>query len=695
MATRYAVGTGVWDAIASWSDTSGGTTGFSVPVDGDDVKFDSNSGTITLDRAERCDSILFIGGGVLDTDSTGNFQLTVDLQVNFSTGGVMNCNTSDIYIGSTIHSSSYALTCTNGTFNGGDGEHWIGCIKVNSGGTCNLTSGITHINGNESTSSIGVLLGTGSASTNLVHNGGTVSFETTKSLQNILQYVDITLNNVIVDLGNTTDRLNQWANGSITTLNILGTLEIKKGKFDTKYASVQECNLTVSGTTTVGNASATGVDYAELVINESVIDLRGVNNSTPGLKMLAGGTYNGVANADQSIGSINAQTTAYNSKIYLTSGTTTIYQEDTGNHAWSTYSNGDVNIYHGNGTVKFTAGTYVYVYNNAVLAGDNSFYNVIIDHAGAPGNRVALSGDVTFSVINDLTVSDGDFYTGGALNTYVGNNCLFTAGGHQFNASGANNRPFNVVGTFTVSGTASSGIKASYIAGNETDTFGSLKVYNSGSFSATTGETIINDGALEYGDFGGADVRDDENTRFIHNNGTAVMSGSSVSTRLSSPEDSNVPGIAGGTSMPALSNTYGIYNLKAKTTSTFSLGGAAYIGISGDFDIDTAGYGWTDRRTRVGKNLNLNEGEFRIDGSTLNLWVDGNLNMGASTKLGAKRSDGSHPHWIGWMMCDGNVTLGASSELYLASGTSASDKWDFTGTQIGGSWINNGGSATE
>ena len=69
--------------------------------------------------------------------------------------------------------------------------------------------------------------------------------------------------------------------------------------------------------------------------------------------------------------------------------------------------------------------------------------------------------------------------------------------------------------------------------------------------------------------------------------------------------------------------------------------------------------------------------------------------MAASTKLGGKRSDGSHPFWEGWMKVDGNVTLGANSELYLASGNSASDKFDFIGTQIGGNWINNGGTATE
>ena len=39
MADRYAVGTGNWNDTSTWSDISGGTTGLSVPVDGDDVYF--------------------------------------------------------------------------------------------------------------------------------------------------------------------------------------------------------------------------------------------------------------------------------------------------------------------------------------------------------------------------------------------------------------------------------------------------------------------------------------------------------------------------------------------------------------------------------------------------------------------------------------------------------------------------------
>jgi hypothetical protein len=476
MATRYATGTGVWDAITSWGETSGGINA-SVPIDGDDVIFDTNSGTITLDRDERCDNITFSGGGVLDTDSTGNFTLTADLRVYFSSGGVMNCNTSDIHIGSGLFSNIYALQCTNGTFNGGDGEHWIGCIKVHSGGVCNLTSGITHIDGEESTSSAGVLLATGGATTNLIHNSGTVSFETNRSTQIILQYVDITLYNVIINLGTTTQRLSQWANGSITTLTIAGDFTVTKGKFDTKYASVQECTIDVTGTTTIGDASATGVDYATLITNESAIVLQGTNGGSPGLEMLAGGTFNGVSNANHTMGSVLAAATTYNSKIYFTSGTTTVDEEATGNMVFVVYSPADVNFYHGNGTVEITTPTYAYMYCY------DPFYNLIINHTGTGGNIIALSNGVPLAVDNDLIFTDGDFTTNLQSMT-VGGNCEMNNVGDTVDVRGCRG--------FTVAGDCLLASGATFIAGENpvyagyytrNTTFKSLTI--SGSWTAT------------------------------------------------------------------------------------------------------------------------------------------------------------------------------------------------------------------
>lgn len=84
MADRYFVpgGTGNWNSTTNWSATSGGSSGASVPVAGDDVYLDGNSGTgtLTVNVASACRSFICTGsangftlGAVLTV--TGHFRL--------------------------------------------------------------------------------------------------------------------------------------------------------------------------------------------------------------------------------------------------------------------------------------------------------------------------------------------------------------------------------------------------------------------------------------------------------------------------------------------------------------------------------------------------------------------------------------------------------------------------------------------
>jgi hypothetical protein len=78
MASRYWVGgTATWDgtAGAKWSLTSGGTGNQAVPVSGDDVFFDANSGAVTV-----------------NTDATGNFINCKNLDFNGFTGTFAGTN---------------------------------------------------------------------------------------------------------------------------------------------------------------------------------------------------------------------------------------------------------------------------------------------------------------------------------------------------------------------------------------------------------------------------------------------------------------------------------------------------------------------------------------------------------------------------------------------------------------------------
>jgi len=436
------------------------------------------------------------------------------------------------------------------------------------------------------------------------------------------------------------------------TFTVNGNLILTAGIFRTNKTdgNLDDVAIVVTGTTTIGDASASGVDEATFITRESTIDLQGTNGSTPGLEMLAGGTFNGVSNANHTIGSVEALTTTYNSKIYLTSGTTTIYQEMGSNMTWKTYSNGDVNIYHGNGTVKFTAPTYAYLYNNAVKAGDNSFYNVIIDHAGAAGQRIALSGDVNFSVMNDLTVSDGDFYIGGAGLTYVGNDCMVDNGDtHVFNTSGAFNRPFTVLGEFTL------GVDSTYIAGEEPNTFGCITISGGATMNLTSGVTLLtgNVGSTNQDDYNWTPIY--ARGTFNPNSGTFINASDMgyIGYKKTSeglygeylPFYNYIIDFDGGASSH-------VQNNRMRVLNDFTLSGAASEGSYGVYGL-------------------RNESDY----DTI---VNGNMHLVSSGGYGA-----AHLSNMTNIRIDGNITIGSNS-LFLMPTSSAG------GFTIGGSLFNYG-----
>lgn len=72
MADRYARATGNWNSTSTWSATSGGAAGASVPVAGDNVYIDTNY-TVTLTANAECLSVFHTNG----TLSLGSYTLTV------------------------------------------------------------------------------------------------------------------------------------------------------------------------------------------------------------------------------------------------------------------------------------------------------------------------------------------------------------------------------------------------------------------------------------------------------------------------------------------------------------------------------------------------------------------------------------------------------------------------------------------
>jgi len=149
MADRYFVGAGSWNTTDTtvWSDTSGGTTGFSVPTSADDVFFDANSGACEITETAECDDLNFTGyTGTLSGDDAlsiyGSLLLVAGMTYSY-TGAITFRATAT---GKTLTFGG-KTTASFSTFNGVGGEWTIQDTWNNTNNEIVLTSGSLATNG--------------------------------------------------------------------------------------------------------------------------------------------------------------------------------------------------------------------------------------------------------------------------------------------------------------------------------------------------------------------------------------------------------------------------------------------------------------------------------------------------------------------------------------------------------------------
>ena len=466
----------------------------------------SYTGTITLDNAFKVSGHLHLANGTLDTGADYALEVGITLEVDDATA-VLNCNDSALTIGQVDTDSGVGLYNSGGTVNGGTGDWTISNVRHNSGTTV-LSTGTIIINGKEASSGAAIdIRGSG-----LTHTAGLIQLGVDDG--NIVFYGHNAL--TLYNLEITSSGHDISTDDTDNVLTITNDLTITAGDLNTLKSGKDVLSaLNISGTTTIGSAGASAVDEATLITNESAIVLQGTNGGSPGLEMLAGGTFNGVGNANHTMGSVKAAATTYNSKIYFTSGTTTVDEEATGNMVFVVYSPADVNFYHGNGTVEITTPTYAYMYCY------DPFYNLIINHAGTGGNLIALSNGVPLAVDNDLTLSNGDFTTN-LQNIVVNGDCYVSNDGHTFDARGAD---LTVLGQFTLcDGTTylagENPVYAGYFSGD--NIFGVISMSGTSTMTATTAVTYLTGsaGSTNQDGYTWTPFYQRAGATFNHNNGT-------------------------------------------------------------------------------------------------------------------------------------------------------------------------------
>ena len=330
-ANRFAVATGNWNATSTWSATSGGTAGASVP-DTDQHAIIESGNNVTIDVNDEIKSLTINGGGTLTgnasysltvndegdaTYGTSGHALNIDgaigANVNLivttqtttvldlipSGGSIANLtinhadcnafivgNTTSGITNLTITAGSlntdsgnnYALTVTGdvsvtGTLTGNASAISMGSLTIASGGTYSATSGTTTLT-DQHTGTYYLLDNNGT----FTHNNGTVTITDAGRLSlNTGTTATHTLNNLIINLSSS-------GMGLYGALTIDGDFTITSGGFSPQgQGGVHGTH--VLGNTSVASAGVLGDG------SDGSMTFHGLVTNLGELKLLQGQTY--------------------------------------------------------------------------------------------------------------------------------------------------------------------------------------------------------------------------------------------------------------------------------------------------------------------------------------------------------------------------------------------------------------------
>jgi hypothetical protein len=374
------------------------------------------------------------------------------------TGGTWTADGSNHLTLSGENDSDFALQIVDGTYN-----HANGTVVINNGG-----GGIAHaaIQGGVANSTTGLY--------DLTISGGGTTCEI---------------------YGTTTIHRNMEAGGATTVLRgdltVNGNLTVY-GALTTIYSSTSH-NLTVNGTTTIGLGSG-AADVSTLTCNASTVSLGALRQQADyAVNIEVGGTFVG-GTGTHTFGSLYMAQSA-NAKATMTNDVLTVNGENTSaNKAWRVEYGGDT-FDNNNGTVKFAFNGFDSRFSmRSASHANNAFHNLIIAHLGDT-RTLGIDNGSKLIVDNDLTITRGLLQMNTAHELVVGGDVEIDDG----------------------TDVAELRMGSSSTASSQAATFGSLKLGDTGTYSATSGTTTI----TSENSSGQALVA---NTgTFTHNNGTVTI----------------------------------------------------------------------------------------------------------------------------------------------------------------------------
>jgi hypothetical protein len=432
-ANRFSVASGNWNSIAVWSDTSGGTPGFSVPVAGDVVTIGGGF-NVTLSNDAACTSVIISSGATLDIATfklsvsgtgtpitpTGTFTISSGT-VEYS-GGAQTCAVLT-YNNLILSGSGNKTFATSPTVNGKLLRTGSAAILVTTGNLVYGTNGSVEfvLTGDRTTSAndwLGTMNCTGGV---IISNGGGGPWTLTMGGARILSSgVPLT-----IGAGCTLD-----TSAGINRALTLGGNFTNNGIFNANAS-----NITFSGTADQSIAGFTTTGTVSMTKTAGIATLTGVLNAGVLTMNTAGGTLD--------LGALTTHTISgvwtFGNGTLKGSGTLNIGGNHSGNVAG--IIDGETINFNGSSAQTVTSGL---TYNNLIFSGTGT------KTLGAPimtNGTLTVNSGTTFATANFGVTLGGDFI----------NNGTFTAGSSPITFSGTVNQSiagFTTTGTVTMTKTA-------------------------------------------------------------------------------------------------------------------------------------------------------------------------------------------------------------------------------------------------
>ena len=644
-ADRYSVATGNWNATSTWSATSGGASGASVPVAADNVIIEGGY-TVTVNAASACANLSIASGSTLVAEGfnfTVNGTTTVDGIISHTsiTGvktfiGLVTVNAGGTWDNSTINESiTLRGGITNaGTFNAGTGIYTFETNNQALTGTVsipNVTVNVITLTNNETLTVGTALAGTGrltqgvnatldiggaSAITTLTasNSGNTVNFSGAAQAVNVSTYYNLTI-----------------SGSGIKTLagNTLvdGVLTLTAGTLSVGTRTLTLNGPTIAGTpenlaTTASSSLVFGGTSSGVLIPSSVVALGGLSiTNTNIVSIQSSPTISGTFNPAGAGLSIGANTLTLNGQINcgtLVGGTTS-------------------NIVIGGTGTASLAGVML---NNLTVNRATAMCGSV-----TVGGTLALNTGALSIAANTLTLSDGAnlSYGGGSLtggatsNLTIGTGTDFTinaisVGLNNFNTGrniilGADLTVYGTVtltaGTLTV-GARTLTLNGPTIAGTPTNLVTSAA--SSLVFGGTSSGVLIPSSVVA---LGGLSIA---NTNIVSLQSSPTISGTF------NPAGA---GLSIGANTLTLNGPVNCGTLAGGATSNIVMGGATATNIPGvtlnNLTINRAVT--LCGNVSVGGTLTLTSGALSIAANTLTLSDGANLSYGSGTLTGGATSN--------------------------------------------------------